>query len=243
MPTAIRAACLMADERARRTRLALATLRLYPHAWRRRYADEVGGLLEHRPPRLADVLDLARGALDARLHPSRPSRLPGVSAITGGAIWTVWSIVMLTSPAPPDWPGYSIEMLPSAIVAVACFGIAVIGAWLRVGDGADRFERLAVMIAVAGHIAWAVGLGAAITGVAYGSVTAIASTGAAIGTALVGFALLRRADARIGALVALAAVGLLIPGPTGWLTFGLGWSAAGITALAGARPTAPLQGA
>ncbi len=233
----------MPDGRARRTRLALATLRLYPHAWRVRYADEVAGLLERRPPRLADALDLARGALDARLHPARPSRLPGLAAITGGAIWTVWSLVTMTSPTPPDWPGYSIEMLPSAILAVVCFGVAVIGAWLRVGDGANRVERLAVTIAVAGHVAWVGALVAAITGAAYGSVTAIASTAAAIGTALVGFALLRRGDARSGALVALAAVGLLIPAPTGWLTFGLGWSAAGITALSAARPAGPFHGA
>jgi hypothetical protein len=224
-------------------RLALAALRLYPRAWQARYADEVAGLLERRPPRLADAVDLTRGALDAHLHPAQPSRLPGVAAITGGAIWTAWSLVMLTSPAPPDWPGYSIEMLPSAILAVACLGVAVIGAWLRVGDGANRFERLAVTTAVAGHIAWAVALVAAVTGVAYGPVTAIASTAAAIGTALVGFALLRRGDARIGGLVALAAVGLLIPAPTGWLTFGLGWSAAGITALSGARPVGPMRGA
>jgi hypothetical protein len=60
---------------------------------------------------------------------------------------------------------------------------------------------------------------------------------------LVGFVLLGRGDLRVGGLVALAAMGLLIPGPTGWLTFGLGWSAAGITALAGARPVGPLRGA
>ena len=233
----------MADERPRRTRLAVAALRLYPRDWRARYRDEVASLLEGRRPRLADALDLARGALDARLHPSQPSRLPGLAAITGGAIWTVWSVVMLASQTPPDWPGYSIEMLPSALVAVACFGVAVIGAWLRLGDGTNPYERLVVTIAVAGHVAWALALVAAITGVAYGPMTAIASTGAAIGTALVGFALLRRGDARIGGLVALAAVGLLIPAPTGWLTFGLGWSAAGITALSGARPVGPLRGA
>jgi hypothetical protein len=233
----------MADERPRRTRLAVAALRLYPRDWRARYGDEVAGLLERRRPRLADALDLARGAVDARLHPSQPSRLPGLAAVTGGAIWTLWSIGTLASPTPPDWPGYSIEMLPSAILAVACFLVAVIGAWLRLGDGANRFERLAITIALAGHLAWAMALGAALAGVAYGPMTAIASSAAAIGTGLVGFALLGRGDLRIGALVALAAVGLLIPAPTGWLTFGLGWSAAGITALSGARPVGPLRGA
>jgi hypothetical protein len=44
-------------------------LRLYPRAWRRRYADEFADLLatEHPTPRL--VLDLALGALDAHVCP------------------------------------------------------------------------------------------------------------------------------------------------------------------------------
>ena len=32
---------------------------------------------------------------------------------------------------------------------------------------------------------------------------------------------------RVGALVAIAAVGLLVPYTIGWLVFGLGWVAAG----------------
>jgi len=161
--------------------------------------------------------------------------MPGVAAIVGGGIWTAWSIVVLTSPAPPDWPGYLQEMLLSAAVVVAALAVAVTGAWLRVGDDATRFERLAIGVAIAGHAAWLVMLFAAALGVAYGAPTAVASSAAAIGTVLVGFALVAADDERVGMLVAIAAVGLLVPFVAGWLVFGLGWTGAGVAMLQGPR--------
>jgi hypothetical protein len=217
-------------------RAARAAFRLYPSRWRARYEAEVRALLDDRPPRRRDAFDLARGALDAWLHPSTPSRLPGAIAIGTGSIWIVWSMVILTSPAPPDWPGYLEEMLLSAIVAVAGLTIAVIGAWLRVGDDATRVERLAIGIAVAGHAAWFVLLLGALAGLIYGAPTAAASTVAAIGTALVGFCLFAVNDERVGALLAVAAVGLLVPFSVGWLVFGAGWLGAGIAMLLDPRP-------
>lgn len=64
--------------------LARAILRLYPAAWRDRYRGEVADLLGQRQLRPADVADLLRGALDARMHPqvrpalqvAAPSSLP-----------------------------------------------------------------------------------------------------------------------------------------------------------------------
>jgi hypothetical protein len=47
-------------------------LRLYPLAWRRRYEEEVASLLEERHSSL-DWLDVALGALDARLRPQVPN--------------------------------------------------------------------------------------------------------------------------------------------------------------------------
>lgn len=44
-------------------------LRLYPRAWRRRYADELADLLAAERPTPRLVLDLALGALDAHLCP------------------------------------------------------------------------------------------------------------------------------------------------------------------------------
>src|SRR5690242_12578342 len=67
-----------------------AILRCYPRAWRERYGDELAELIarESRSPRLA--FDLARGALDAHLHPqvgatgpSRIRRVAGVALLAG----------------------------------------------------------------------------------------------------------------------------------------------------------------
>ena len=145
-------------------RAALAMLRLYPSRWRERYEDEVRALIEDRPTRRRDVLDLARGALDARLHPPVPSRIPAVAAIAAGGVWTVWSLLILTGPAPPDWPGYVEEMLLSALAVVAVLVLAVTGAWLRLGDDATSFERVSISLALAGHGAWFVLLLAAAAG-------------------------------------------------------------------------------
>ena len=202
-------------------------LRLYPTRWRERYEIEVRALFEERPARRRDVLDLARGALDARLHPPVPSRIPAVAAIAAGGVWTAWSLLILTAPAPPDWPGYVQEMLLSALAVVAVLVLAVAGAWLRLGDDTTRFERLSIGFALAGYGAWFVMLVAATVGITYGAPTAVASTAAALGTMLVGFALVTVEDTRVGALVAVAAVGLLVPFTIGWLVFGLGWVAAG----------------
>ena len=216
-------------------RAALAALRLYPARWRDRYEDEVRALLDERPPRGRDVVDLARGALDAWLHPPIPSRVPGLAAIVAGGIWTVWSVVIITNATAPDWPGYLEEMLLTAVLAVGALLVAVGGAWLRIGDDATRVERLAVVLTLTGHAAWLVLLLGAIAGVVYGAPTAIASTAAAIGTMLVGFCLIAIDDMRVGALVATAAVGLLIPFVGGWLVFGLGWTAAGLAMLTNPR--------
>jgi hypothetical protein len=48
--------------------LTRAALRLYPRAWRERYADEVLALLESHPVTLWTVLDVLLGAVDAHLR-------------------------------------------------------------------------------------------------------------------------------------------------------------------------------
>jgi hypothetical protein len=64
---------------------------LYPAAWRQRYGDEFLALLETRPPRRLDVIDIAWGALDAHLFPQAPegrfrmfTRLAGLAALGAG---------------------------------------------------------------------------------------------------------------------------------------------------------------
>jgi Rieske Fe-S protein len=49
--------------------VARAILRLYPSAWRVRYGAEITDIVEEGRSGLRELVDLARGALDARLHP------------------------------------------------------------------------------------------------------------------------------------------------------------------------------
>jgi hypothetical protein len=75
-------------------------IRFYPVGWRARYGAELEQVLEARPPRLADQLDLIFGAFDAHLHPelvvagpvdtaSVPigHRVPGLAATVGGLLF------------------------------------------------------------------------------------------------------------------------------------------------------------
>jgi hypothetical protein len=214
-------------------------VRLYPAAWRARYGEEMRAVLEARPPGLRERLDLVRGALDAHLHPDRPSWLPAYVSLAGGALWTSGALVVLAQPAPPDWPGYVVDMLPNALAGAALLLLAIMGVWLRLGDAASPFARVALQVAVAGHLAWLVAIGAALLAVDYGSTTAIAGTAAAIGTFLVGVALTRAGDWPIAGLLTLAPVALLLPwGAPAWLVFGLAWTAIGFAQLRG-RAEAP----
>jgi Rieske Fe-S protein len=54
-------------------RLARVLLRCYPARWRERYGPELADIVNARHLRFADVADLVRGVLDARLHPLLPA--------------------------------------------------------------------------------------------------------------------------------------------------------------------------
>jgi hypothetical protein len=65
--------------------------RLYPAAWRRRYAEEFAALLEHTRLSPGVVLDILGGALDAWLHPEEiPSMAVRYDAPYRGALITVF---------------------------------------------------------------------------------------------------------------------------------------------------------
>ena len=111
-------------------------LRLYPARWRDRYEAEILAVLEQAALGWRDRLDLARGAIDAHLHTS--SRLPAAAALATGGLWTFAGAGVVAQPAPPDWPGYLVETLPIALIAVATGGVATIGCWARRSDHAGR---------------------------------------------------------------------------------------------------------
>ena len=220
-----------------------AAVRLYPAWWRERYGAEVEAVLDAEPPDRGDLLDLGRGALDAHLHSGRPGHAGAVAALTGGALWTIAALVVAAEPVVPDWPGYTFAVLPLTIAGTALVLVALAAAWLRIGDGASRFDRLALAVGVVGHLAWLGALVAALLGIGYGWGTGFTSAVAGVGTALVGIALARHAVWPIAVVMVAAAAALVADVDGAWLAYGLLWSVAGLVLFATAegaadRPTA-----
>jgi hypothetical protein len=226
-------------------------VRLYPRAWRARYEDEFLALLEAAPPTRHDRLDIARGALDAHLHPAQPSLVPGLSAVLAGGMWILAAAPIAALPTPPDWPGYLLDSLPLAVVAVLALTVAVAGTWLR-EDGRGglvgrRLGRIGVALAVIGHLAWAGALVAAFAGLGYGAPVAIVSTAAGLGTLLIGLALVAAGDWPLAGLLVVAPILLVVPpwvvpSPAAWLVFGAIWIGIGLLELFGrSRVVGPLR--
>jgi hypothetical protein len=203
-------------------------LRLYPGRWRARYGEEMTALLETSPVGWHDRLDLVRGAIDAWLHPPTPSRTPALAALVGGGLWTMVSAGVLFGPTPPDWPGYLLEVLPTATVAVAFLSVAVLGCALRSSDAGVGVFRLTAAIAVVGYATWLVALIATAAGMTGGPELAVAQTLAIVGTTLIGAGLVMVGDTRIGGLVTASGLAMLVPWSAGWLVFGTAWTAIGV---------------
>lgn len=212
-------------------------LRLYPRGWRDRYEAEMLALLEQFKLGPRGRLDLVRGAIDARLL--EPTRLPAVAALLAGGLWTVAGAGIVVQPAPPDWPGYLLELLPLAMVAVAAGAVATTGCWVRRRDAAGRAGTFAIGSAIAGHVLWLAALATAFVGLSYGPVTAVAQDLGALGCLLVGFVLLRTGDERIGGLLILAPALMMFGWPIAWLAFGLAWTLVGILLLTRTASTGP----
>jgi hypothetical protein len=212
-------------------------LRLYPRSWRERYEAEMLAVLDLAAIDRRGRLDLVRGAIDAHLH--TPSRLPGVAALVSGGLWTFAGAGIVAQPAPSDWPGYLLESLPIAIVAVATGGFAIVACWARRSDRAGRIGNVAVWLAVAGHALWLVALVVALLGIAYGTPTAIAQDLGAIGCLAVGIVLLRSGDEWLGGLLGLAPAFMVFGWPVAWLGFGLAWTTVGVLLVTGAEPGEP----
>jgi len=208
-----------------------ALIALYPAAWQRRYGEELESLLELGGLSLRDPLDLIRGAIDAHLHPSQPSALPVIAALTAGALFTAHAIALASQPVPLDWPGYLLDALPLAVLGVALLLPSVVGLWLKLGDADGALGRLGIVIALAGHGAWLVAIVAAALAIEYGPLTAAAATVAMAGTAMLGLALAGNGLAMLGGLLVGAALAGVAPPALGWPLFGAAWSAIGFRLL------------
>jgi hypothetical protein len=204
-------------------------LRLYPTAWRDRYESELLVVLEQLELDRRGRFDLARGAIDAHLH--TPTRAPAVAALLAGGLWTFAGAGIVAQPTPPDWPGYLLEALPLAIVAVAAGGLATVGCWTMASDSGGRTGNAAVLFAIVGHIFWVIALALALVGFGYGLQTAVAQDLAAIGSLLVGIGLLRAGEGWLGGLLALGAALMVFAWPVAWLGFGLAWTLIGLLLL------------
>ena len=200
---------------------------LYPRAWRERYGDEMEALLEAAPLRRRDRVDLVRGALDAWLHPPARSRVPAVAALVGGGLWTVAAAAVVFQPAPPDWPGYVVEILGLSLLAAGFLLIATLGCALRAGDRGGRAMAVAVALTIAGHVAWIGALAATAAGVLDAPALAAAQTAAMLGSTLVGAVLVRASAEPIGLLVMTGPIAMLIPWTVSWLVLGASWTAVG----------------
>jgi hypothetical protein len=199
-------------------------LRVYPRAWRDRYEAELLALLEARPPDRRARIDLARGALDAHLHPLTPPPFPVVSAVVAGVAWIVAGLASAAQPTAPDWPGFLLETLPIGLIgALAAFRV-VMAVGRRSGLGSPRGSDVAFAIAIVGG--------------PYGAVTGAGQSMAAVGTVAVGVVRWRADDHPMAEAVIVAGGALLIPTPVAWLIVGSGWIALALVAL---RPALPMR--
>jgi hypothetical protein len=136
-----------------------ALLRLYPRSWRDRYEAELLAVLDQRASTIADRVDIARGALDAHLHPRLVSgepeppwthRIPGVIAFGAGAIWTA-SVVLLLILAGPSADGSGLLVGSAIAMFLSLPGQYMTAHGRRIALGLGLVSGCAV---VAGLLPW-----------------------------------------------------------------------------------------
>ncbi len=211
-------------------------LRLYPRDWRDRYEPEMRALLEARPLDRRMRMDLARGALDARLHPRTPRRVPWVAAIVGGAALIVCGLASALQPTAPDWPGFLLETIPIGIVGAFAMAVVVIAVARRSGLEPPRGTDGALLMALAAYGLWIAALLVAAIGGPYGAITGACQSLAAIATVAVGLVRWSARDHPIGEIVLIAGAVMLLPTPLAWAVAGGAWIALAISAVVPSLP-------
>jgi hypothetical protein len=183
-------------------------LSLYPRAWRDRYAPELLELLAERPPTWRDRLDLARGALDARLHPQvavpatavdraepAPRHVSGaLAALAGGALWIAGGLVLNTAPFDAS-SGYRESTTATVIIAIAAFVSALAAIGLAGRSSAARTSGTAMLpLALLILMPW--------------PVVVIGVFGVAIATCAYGIAIAREHGQWLGVVLAITALAI-----------------------------------
>ncbi len=150
-------------------------MRLYPAAWRERYEAEFLALLHERRATFVDLLDIVRGALDARIHPQvratvaslpppdasiddlRVARRLGIGAMIGAATWlAAWFVASIGPVRYDDAGAYrdGASALPLLLVAVALLAGGLIGQMIRLPRSA-RLARGSAGVAMLFVLIWA----------------------------------------------------------------------------------------
>jgi len=205
-------------------------LRLYPRDWRDRYGDELRDVLDTRAVDWRIRLDLARGALDAHLHPTLPPSVGVLGPVVAGLAWIAAGSAALIEPVPPDWPGYLLWTLPLGLVGAIAQMRLVMAIGRRSGLFAPASAGPTLVVAVLGHVLWIVSLAVATIGGPYGAVTAAAQSIAAVGTIGVGLVRWRVADHPTAEAVLIAGGAMLVPTPAAWVVAGAAWLATAVVA-------------
>lgn len=134
-------------------------LRLYPPAWRERYGAELQDLLLERPPTTRDQIDLARGALDAWLHPqvlahgseqesddmTARNITAGIGALVGGGIWVASGLLINASKFDPS-TGYREASIAILVLVVGAVVTAVAAIALASTSPAGRKAGIAMVV-------------------------------------------------------------------------------------------------
>jgi hypothetical protein len=145
-------------------------MRLYPPDWRARYEQELASLLADTVLTPLTVLDIALGALDARLSRDYPSeagagrkvrrpmlnRLAPLAIVVGGVFLAMFIVVFLAagSPEGPDSNGLMLLLFYVVPFAVGVLAIGIGGITLR-RLGRDPVARLLGLLASASGLALA----------------------------------------------------------------------------------------
>jgi hypothetical protein len=153
-----------------------------------------------------------------------------VAALLGGGIWTMIAARVASQPVPPGWPGYLIEIIPLALVAVVFLMVAVVGIALRAADAHGRATAAVLVLTIATYVAWIVAMAGTLAGAADPLVLWVTQTIAMVSTAAVGI-VVRTVDERLGSLVVVAAAAMILPWGGAWLVFGTCWTAIGLIIL------------